>query len=225
MLPKRRTGRSAFVRGNQIKKNRNMNFENSLQIIDLFLKAIGGITAIVLFFIGLRRYTKEQKWKRKEFVAKEIKEFHENKMNRNAMLMLDWDTRGIELYPEHPDYEKRNVLIGRKELAKALLPHHNLTFRFNQDEAIIRDTFDNFLSTLTRFEHFIETGIVSLEDFRPYLRYWISVIAENLPEKTRNVLHHYIIVYEYAGVISLVSRFGKEIKPTQSLEKIIEDIN
>lgn len=201
-----------------------MNLENSVQIIDLFLKGIGGITAIILFIIGFKRYNKEQKWKIKEFVAKEIKEFHENKMNKNAMLMLDWDTRNIELYPEHPDYEKRNVLIGRKELERALLPHHNLTFKFSKDEAIIRDTFDHFLTTLTRFEHFIETEIVSLEDFRPYLRYWIDTIAEDLPVRARNVLHHYIIAYEYIGVINLVKRFGKEIKPTIALEKIIVEI-
>ena len=201
-----------------------MNLENGLQITDLFLKGIGGIAAIIIFIIGFKRYNKEQKWKRKEFVAKEIKEFHENKMNKNAMLMLDWDTRNIELFPEHPDFEKRNALIGRKELERALLPHHNLTFKFNKDEAIIRDTFDHFLTSLTRFEHFIDTEIVELEDFKPYLNYWIDTITEDLPEKTRNVLHHYIIAYEYVGVINLVSRFGKQIKPTSSLEKTISEL-
>ncbi|TAK45624.1 MAG: hypothetical protein EPO28_03465 [Saprospiraceae bacterium] len=94
-------------------------------------------------------------------MAKEMKEFYENKMNQNAMLMLDWDTRNIELYPDHPDYEKRNAIIGRKELERALLPHHKLPFKFNKDETIIRDTFDHFLMSLTRFEHFIETEIVT----------------------------------------------------------------
>ncbi|MBN8680458.1 MAG: hypothetical protein J0M29_19690 [Chitinophagales bacterium] len=199
--------------------------EINFQGIDLLLKVIGGITATVLFFIGFWRYNREQKWKRKEFVAKEIKEFHEDRMNKNAMLMLDWDTRNIELYPEHPEYEKRFVKIGRKELAKALIPHHILSRSFNRDEAIIRDTFDHFLSNITRFEHFVETGIVSIEDFKPYLRYWMDAIAYKLPEPSRSVLHHYILAYEYVGVMKFLARFGREIKPTQSLDILTKEIN
>lgn len=204
----------------------NPDLDISLKIIDLVVKVLGGLAAVVLFLVGLRRYNKEQRWKRKEFVSKEIKEFNDDKMNRNARLMLDWDTRPIELYPEISDYDKRFVMIGRKELERALMPHGKLKNRFTKDEAIIRDTFDHYLEGLTRFEHFIETKIVSLEDFKPYLNYWINLIAEDLPERARCVLHHYLIKYKYDGVISLINRFGKEIKPSQTLfEKILTELN
>lgn len=195
-----------------------------LQIADILLKIIGGITAIVLFVIGLRRYKKQQNWKKKEFVAKEIKEFYENKIVRNAMLMLDWDTRKIELYPENPEYDKKFALIGRKELERALIPHGKLKAKYTPDEVVIRDTFDYFLEQLTRFEHFIESDLVSVEDFKPYLRYWIDVIAEKLPERTRNSFHHYIQYYGYVGVIKLLGRFDKKIEPTMSLEDLIDEL-
>lgn len=200
------------------------NIQLWLQVIELILKIIGGLTAIVLFIVGFKRYKKQQNWKRKEFVAKEIKEFYENKIVRNAMLMLDWDTRKIELYPENPEYDHKFVLIGRKELERALIPHGILKGKYTPDEAVIRDTFDYFLEQLTRFEHFIESDLVSAEDFKPYLRYWIDVVAEKLPQPTRDSLHHYILHYEYIGVTKLLGRFGKKIEPARSLEELVAEL-
>lgn len=195
-----------------------------LQIIDLLVKIIGGAIGVILFFIGFKRYKKEQTWKRKEFVAKEIKEIHQDKIIVNAMLMLDWSNRAIELFPEHPEYEKRSVLVDRKTLEKALIPHVKRKRNFTKEEIAIRDTFDHFFITLTKFEHFIQAGMVSYEDFFPYLHYWIDLIALNLPERTKSMLHNYLLTYEYSGVINLIKRFGKDIKPIPQIEEIIAEI-
>lgn len=199
---------------------------DTYQQIDLGIKIVGGSFTIALFLRGLWVYKIEQRWKKKEFVSKEIKEFSDHKMNRNAMLMLDWDTRPIELYPENSDYDKRFVMVGRRNLERALMPGGKLKNRFTRDEAIIRDTFDHYLEGLTRFEHFIDTKLVSFEDFKPYLNYWINLIAEGLPERARCVLHNYLIKYKYDRVIKLINRFGKEVNPSETLfEEILAELN
>lgn len=200
------------------------NHDYILQIVDLLVKIIGGAIGLILFFIGFKRYKKEQTWKRKEFVAKEIKELHQDKISVNAMLMLDWSYRTIELFSEHPDYEKRSVLVDRKTLEKALIPHRKRKKNFTKEEIAIRDTFDHFFINLTKFEHFIQAGMVSYEDFFPYLHYWIDLIALNLPGRTKSVLHHYLLTYEYSGVINLINRFGKDIKPIPQIDEIIDEI-
>ena len=80
------------------------------------------------------------------------------------------------------------------------------------------------MSSLTRFHHFIETGIVTIDDFRPYLRYWIDIIANKLPLLPRDVLHHFIIKYEYNEVIKLVEKFGMKINPTQDMDSILPEL-
>lgn len=180
-------------------------------ISEAVVPILGLIGAALAFFFGFSRYKKEQIWKKKEFVANEMKEFWGDIMNRNALLMLDWDTREIELYPTHPDYEKRYAIIGRKELECALMPHEDMTRKFTKDETQIRDTIDHFLTNLTMFENFIKSGLIKYDDFHPYLRYWIKMISEGLPNEARNALHLYISHYQYREVQDLVKRFGKEI--------------
>jgi hypothetical protein len=191
--------------------------------IEFLIKVVGGITALTLFIVGFIRYRNDQIWKRKEFVSKEVKEFINDHTIHNCLLMLDWDTRNIELYPKHPDFSKRFVVIGRKEMISALMVHGRLKSRFTPDEAVIRDSFDYFLDRISGFEHFIQTGLLKASDLEPYLRYWINTIAEELPEPFRSTLHHYIIGYGFNDVISFFHRFGKEIKPRMPLEQIIAE--
>src|SRR5437763_11822396 len=57
------------------------------------------VAALIAFIVGLAQYRHAQRWKRAEFVAKEIKELKSDPAIRNALLMLDWNERYIELFP------------------------------------------------------------------------------------------------------------------------------
>jgi hypothetical protein len=177
-----------------------------IESIEFWLKLIGGLGTLIVFILGLLRYSKDKDWKRKEFVANEIEKFNTNHFNRNAMYMLDWGIRKIELFPSKSEYNDRFVLVNRKILAKALIPHQNKLrkkngMKYSDEEVIIRDTFDFFLSNLERFEHFIENKLVDKEDFAVYLKYWISTISIGLEEDVKQILHYYIKFYKYDGVI------------------------
>ena len=197
------------------------NFIDSLSFL---LKLIGGIGGLILFIVGFIRYSKSQEWKRKEFIANEFKEMNRDKKVMNAMFMLDWDKRRIELFPDNPNYVDRFSIVDRSLLKSALLSH-KLKDRFKKEEVIIRDTFDHFFDELVRLNQFIDSKLITQEELEPYLKYWIKVICDDLDPKIRNVVFHYVNEYNYTGVQQLFKRFGKDINPTTSLSSCKEDID
>ncbi|HZG44534.1 MAG TPA: hypothetical protein VEY93_16400, partial [Longimicrobium sp.] len=68
---------------------------------------------------------------------------------------------------------------------------------------------------LQRFEHFIESDLVTQDDFRPYLRYWLTLLGQ--PSSARKpvaVLHgiwRYIDYYQYNDVQTFFKRYGFDI--------------
>src|SRR5260370_4963130 len=64
---------------------------------------IAGVSAgcaIAVFGFGIWQYWSTEKWKKSEFVATQIKEFHSDKINEAVMLMMDYDPVRIELFPD-----------------------------------------------------------------------------------------------------------------------------
>jgi len=70
--------------------------------------------------------------------------------------------------------------------------------RFTEVEVAIRDNFDHFLSYFEKFDQFIVAGLVTIEEMRPYLNYWIFhlTISEKMEETTREVLYNFINEYD-----------------------------
>jgi hypothetical protein len=181
----------------------------------LTLAALSG--GCLAFLAGLVQYRHAQRWKRAEFVANEMKEFKADTLVRNALLLLDWNERAIELFPHEANAEKRSVRIEDPVIARALVPHLARS-DFGPVEIALRDIFDRFFDRLERFEYFLEAGLVSSRQFEPYLRYWLDILGnENSGRKSPEVVHAiwgYIDFY-YSGVTSLLRRFGYEIRPPQ----------
>ena len=175
---------------------------------------IGGLGA---FLTGFFRYLRTQKWKRAEFVAKEVKEFESKPAIMMVMRMLDWELRTYELYPENKPGRQR-VWVSDDTLCAALISHGDKQ-KFSKKEARVRDIFDQFLDGLEKFEHFIQSGLVNHEEFRPYLIYWIEIIGDKSknrkPERFYEVFWRYIDFYGYHGVQNLFMRYGYDIHPRE----------
>lgn len=90
------------------------------QVVVSFFGFIGAISA---FSFAIFQYRKAEKWRRMEFIAREVKELEADAAIQNALLMVDWGTRKINLYlvsdPKHSDF----VTITRGIQWRALLPH------------------------------------------------------------------------------------------------------
>lgn len=184
--------------------------------VDIIVSILGTGFALFTLWRGIGQYKKDQRWKKAEFVAKEIKEFKSDPIIKNLMLMLDWNKREIKLSQDE------NMIIIDIDfiLCKALQPKTYLNEKggFTPQESLIRDHFDAFLDYLERFEAFIETGLVSEEDFSPYLNYWFNIIGNRNSgrknQKFYDIFWQYIDSLGYTKVQKLMSRYGYFIKPT-----------
>jgi hypothetical protein len=180
--------------------------------------------AFVAFLGGLIQYRHAQRWKRYEFVAKEIKDFKADPAVHNALLMLDWNERYIELFPDEPDPARRKALVTDALLAHALTPLADksaarLHEEFKNEEIAIRAAFDRLFDALERFEYFIQAGLVQRSEFDPYLRYWIDLIGHRegtrKPPEVLDNLWAYVDSYSYSGVQKLLRRYGYNIRPAR----------
>ena len=182
----------------------------------VWISVVGIAAGLAAFVAGLRQYIIGQQWKRAEFVAAQIKEFEAYVGAGIAMTMLDWNVRTIQLFPSEEEPTKQWVNVNDKILAAALIPHTQRP-NFTHEEAAIRDAFDQFFDGFERFEHYIQSCLVSPKDFQPYIGYWIEIIGnprnERKPAEVRNSLWKYIHAY-YAPVQRFFARYGYNIRPS-----------
>jgi hypothetical protein len=220
-----------------------------MQIAQLLVSILGFGGAIAALVFGLLQYRRSEQWKRGEFVAKEIKEFESNPEVRNTMFMIDWGIRKINLSLLPNASERDLIRVTRETQWRALVPHplkpkyEDLSAawddesrdptkpRFTATEATIRDNYDAFLSYLERFANYVRSGLVTAEEFKPYLIYWIDSIAnvEGVADyegdaEWRCALLTFINYYDYKGVVLLFNLYDRNIEPGGSIYQKLADL-
>ena len=187
---------------------------------------------------GIVKYVRQQKWQRIEFLRQAIKEFESDPDIHNALKILDFE--------EYRDYHITSPTHGRpfsfqvtdELLCNALASHdqrvrvkhsidyhqdhNNLdpdTLRQYQIETVLRDWFNKMLNGLEHFGYFLESGLFTEEELRPWLRYWIKLIGNptyRRPGASRfyDALYSYIHHSGFLGVQKLFEKFGFRILPS-----------
>ncbi len=207
----------------------------------LIISIVGVIVASIAGIIGVRTYVQNDEWKRAEFLAKEMKEFFGNERVRTALTLIDWGARYVKLLDDDAENNGR-VLVTRQIQVHALLPHtlkpllsdamvfhategheDDTLRRYSPVEAAIRDCYDALLDGLETLSSYVKTDLISLDNLRPYLEYWIDDIHS--PTKISGdaawsaALATYIAVYRYKGVRWLFDKFNKSIAPNSEAFK------
>lgn len=185
-----------------------------LDTAEFLLKLIGGISAFIIFIIGLKRYNKSQTWKKMEFLATEIKEFSADEMVQNAMTMLDWEGRKIKLFPEAVNPKDRHVFVNRSILKEALRPSFSDSGEpntFNEVEIEIRSTFGAFFDYFEWFMHLVDSKLITAEELTPYIIYWIESISSRSNEPDIQAIYQFIISYKFEGTQALFKEFDRPI--------------
>jgi hypothetical protein len=100
---------------------------------------------------------------------------------------------------------------------------------FTLTEARIRDSYDVFLDYLQRFSSFVESDLLTIDELRPYIGYWIEDIASKDGSGSelawRCTLMTYIDFYRFRGVQKLFRSFGMPIEPDSKLfRSLIKDL-
>jgi hypothetical protein len=208
-----------------------------LETRKFWLSLFGFAGTIVALLFAAYQYRRAEQWKQAEFLAREMKEFFESPSVRNALTMIDWGSRRVNLFNREKPTPEDLVLVTRAIQCRALLPHTIVNAdaasdvevversgeggrmsAFTPEGAAIRDSYDAFLDGLERFSSFLGANLVTVEALQPYLSYWIDDIAA--PTEDRDdaawccCLLAYIHFYRFTGVQDLFDAFRKNIRPT-----------
>lgn len=205
----------------------------SMNDIKYAVKVAGAFGSLVAFAIAVSTYYRTERWKRAEFLAREMKEFFTAPRVQKAMLLIDWGKRRIQLLEDRAA-DQSVVVVDRAMQVRGLRPHVLVSGdasdpvamevadttdidRFTQPEAAIRDCYDAFLDGLERFASYMKTGLTDVASLRPYIGYWIDDIAAPTtnPDDAAwsAALLTYICYYRYTGVLWLFKEFGEDISP------------
>lgn len=214
----------------------DMRVEHKLTLAQLTVSLLGFGGAIAAFIFAFVQYRRSEQWKRAEFIANEVKDFESDPLVQNALLMIDWGTRRINLFLSSDLRTADFVKITREVQWKALHPikQKYLDYRasdpsdsesnnksgastFTVVEAKIRDTYDVYLTRLDRFANYIKSELISSEELGPFISYWVDAMTKNeQPEVDaawRCALLTYINYYDYTGVKYLLECYGRDVNP------------
>jgi hypothetical protein len=201
----------------------------ALSTIAMAIAALGAAT----------QYYEQQRWKRVEFVRNIIKEF-ENKPSISYVLsIIDFEEfrklplelpgRSDVIFFEPRDRRLRNALVShdesleRKRAVERLKEQDPNLYKQEIKEYMIeltlRSWFDDFLNGLSYFEYYIKSKLITADELRPYIIYWIRLIGDREYRREGasgfyEQLFTYIHDADYTDVQKLFERYGYRILPT-----------
>ena len=168
-----------------------------------FLDSILPIFVILTFAKATYEYIKGQKWKKSEFLSKEIKDFFDDEDIKLVCSLLDWNSRKVKIDDK--------VILVTDELLISSLKTHNIKSQFTKDEACIRDLFDNFFDKMSYFNIHIKNSLIDEKEVLNYLTYYVDILHTpgRKPIELVKIFEKYIEYYDYSNMIELVNRHKK----------------
>lgn len=180
------------------------------------IAAASAACAIAVLAFGIWQYRSSENWKRSEFVTAQIKEFNSDKINRAVLLMMDYDPARVELFPEKEKVNDRYVDVSFNMLVKAIGQEHD----FSDEEFKIRIYFEQFLTALSRFNYFLDSGAIEPQELCADFAYPIELMtgtARDMKLKNMGVditpfvkaVHDYLARWEYTDIIKFEQKIHK----------------
>lgn len=190
-----------------------------VNLIELVSK-LGIAASVLVFVIGLHQYNQGQKWKKEEFLAAAVKEFIERPSVRNGAQMLDSlalypNGREIRLFPDEETHAKRVSHVSNEEIYNALTTKPDSTL--DEKAMAIRDGFDNFLSYLIGFYHYLEQDLITKDALLSQIGYWFELLGPDgdLDCRHKRRVYAYADHFRYYHVEKLVQTYHKKFKWTE----------
>jgi len=174
------------------------SMENILDLLPL----VGLLTFIKIVW----EYVQSLRWKKSEFLAKEIKEFQNDPDIKIVFQLLDWNAREVEIRGE-------KIVITDKSLATALETHETRD-EFEIWEANLRDIFDKFFDKISMFEIYVQNGLIREKELFLYLGYYINILSDEKrkPKTLLKAFDNYLEYYQFVNVKKLMESLNKNKK-------------
>jgi hypothetical protein len=177
---------------------------------------VSAACAIAVFAFGIWQYRSSENWKRSEFVAAQIKEFNADKINQTVLLMMDYDPAHIELFPEKTNASERYVDVNFETLISAIDKEKG----FSEVEFQIRIYFEHFLTSLSRFNYFLESDAIEPQELCADFAYPVELMtgtARDMKLKNTGVdidpfakaVRDYVARWEFTDIANFLQKINK----------------
>lgn len=218
-----------------------------LQLLAQWAGAFALIGGAIAAIAGIDGYLKHHKWQRRELTRSVIEKFSQKPAIRHVANILDYEEyrsfqvqlpTGDIVWFEATDERLKRALRSHGQMVKTSqglqmlavsaqngkMDEHTAQIfqQYREEEFVIeltlRDWFDEFLGALEACNNAIEAKIVTAEDLKPFIGYWIKVIGDRRLRRKGgsgfyDQLFHYIYWSGYDGVQKLFERYGYKILP------------
>jgi hypothetical protein len=144
------------------------SLEQHKELLALIVATIGGAFA-------LWRWMVDQKWRRVQHAQSLVEKFLEKRNTIKAFEILD--TIGDVECTSKYDAKKKETIDITDEFLIGALSTFDQKKENDESEIVIRDIFDDFFDDLSTFQGHIESGLIKLQDIRPYLEYWMGELG------------------------------------------------
>ncbi|MBE7382126.1 MAG: DUF2974 domain-containing protein [Leptolyngbya sp. SIO1E4] len=235
---------AVMAQSSQMSPDSIARWQLGAQWVAAFALLSGAIAAVA----GIDQYLKYCKWRRRELARSVFEAFGHRPAIRNIADILDYEeyrifevtlSNGKMLQFEATDDRLKRALRSHAQMVKTRQGIKMLSqasaqpgkmddntariFQQYRDEEFVieltlRDWFDQFLGALEQCNNAIEAKLVTAEDLRPFVIYWVQVISDRRLRREGgsgfyDQLFHYIYWSGYQGVQKLFERYGYKILP------------
>ncbi|MEM9004825.1 MAG: lipase family protein [Cyanobacteria bacterium P01_F01_bin.86] len=219
-----------------------------LQLGAQWIAAFALLSGAIATIAGIDSYLKRHRWQRRELARTVVEGFSHRNAIRNVSKILDYEEyrsfdvtlpSGQKIQFDATDDRLKRALRSHGQMVKTrqglrILEQacaqtgkidertRQLFQRYRNEEFFIeltlRDWFDQFLGALEACNNAIEAGVITAEDIRPFIIYWIQIISDRDMRRKGgsgfyDQLFHYIYWSGYDGVQKLFERYGYKILP------------
>jgi hypothetical protein len=165
----------------------------------------------VAFWLGLREFREEQRWKRLALFNEQLQAFEAEPAIGNALLMLDYRDPDVCVPAESVrDPERRCTQVTDSMIVGALSSLLEGRVLSDQEHQVVY-ALDRLLTALDRIDYLHEQHFLADEVQHPTVAYWIQLVgdrrATTRPPEVKRKLCEYVREMKYVGALNLVAHY------------------
>lgn len=176
-------------------------------VADSWVGIVTLVGGVIAFGLAWWQYRQGEAWKKAEFLGEEIRRFRGRARVRNAIAMIDYPEKDIELFPDRKG-DQRFRRINRHWVVAALADRSGDDHAEDEVLDAIRDCFDEFFDGIEQMDCFVTAGVLKSNDLRPFVAYWLEQVLTGKDEALTKAACGYLLKYQYTEVMELCDRLG-----------------
>jgi hypothetical protein len=158
--------------GAKVTINAGWKKSDIISAVSAGVSSLAWLVALGAFSFGIWQFQVADNWKKREFVAAQIKEFYADSANKAVLTLLDYNPALVELFPNKTRPEDRYVNVEFDTVVNAIAKEQD----FTDEEFQVRQLFEHFLGSLARFDYFVNFKAIAPDELCADFAYPVGLL-------------------------------------------------